>query len=133
MLSEMSKQLLEPICRLKYQFLKKKVKKNCLHLSSNRHRAIYYINWQVILLVTETCIVRYTCMYTDTKFQLSIVLKRKWIFHYVYVNVNYINLKIKMIKILTKKTGLPKFPVISSVEGKSSCKAYFLMSSVMLA
>lgn len=49
------------------------------------------------------------------------------------VNVNYINLKIKRIKILTKKTGLPKFPVISSVEGKSSCKAYFLMSSVMLA
>lgn len=32
-----------------------------------------------------------------------------------------------------QKTGLPKFPVISSVEGKSSCKAYFLMSSVMLA
>lgn len=27
MLSEMNKQLLEPICRLKYQFLKKKVKK----------------------------------------------------------------------------------------------------------
>lgn len=44
-----------------------------------------------------------------------------------------VNKKIKMIKILTKQTGLPNFSVISSAEGKSSCKAYFLMSSVMLA